>query len=83
MRRMKKADLTNEIVKHSNLSRAAAADQLDRLVAEILQRVRHGEAANIPGLGTFRAGQEVVFSTEQAAKTLSKAKAPAAKKKGP
>ena len=58
---MKKEDLTNEIARCSKISRAAAADQLDRMVGEILQRVRRGEPAEIPGLGILRPGEEVVF----------------------
>ena len=58
---MKKEELTNEIARRSKISRAAAADQLDRMVEEILQRVRRGEPADIPGLGILRPGKEVVF----------------------
>ena len=58
---MKKEELTNEIARCSKMSRAAAADQLDRMVEEILRRVRRGEPAEIPGLGTLRPGQEVSF----------------------
>jgi nucleoid DNA-binding protein len=55
---MKKAELTREIALQSKLSRADAADQLDRVVHEILQRVRKGQPATLPGLGTFAAGQD-------------------------
>ena len=58
---MKKEELTNEIARCSKMSRAAAADQLDRMVEEILQRVRRGEPADIPGLGILRPGEDVVF----------------------
>ena len=61
--RMKKADLTKRIARTSKMSRAAAADQLDRLVHEILERVRKGEPASLPGLGTFTAGGEGSFGT--------------------
>jgi len=46
------------------MSEAAAADQLDRVVHEILERVRKGKPARLPGLGTFSSGQEVDFGFE-------------------
>lgn len=55
---MKKADLTKRLAKRSHLTEAAAADQVDRVVHEILKRVRKNQAANLPGLGTFAPGQE-------------------------
>ena len=51
---MKKEQLARQLAKRSNISPAAAADQLDRVVHEILMRVRSGQSASLPGLGTFR-----------------------------
>jgi nucleoid DNA-binding protein len=55
---MKTSEFTKRLAKKSKLSQAAAADQLDRVVNEILHRVRKGQPASLPGLGTFSLGQE-------------------------
>ncbi len=69
---MKKAELTKRIARESKMSRAAAADQLDRLVHEILERVRKGESSNLPGLGTFTACGEGSFGAAKAKRKTSK-----------
>jgi nucleoid DNA-binding protein len=61
---MKSSEFTKRLAKKSKMSQAAAADQLDRLVHEILERVRKGKPARLPGLGTFSSGQEVDFGFE-------------------
>lgn len=61
---MKSTEFTKRLAKQSKLTRAAAADQLDRVVHEILERVRKGKPASLPGLGTFSPGQEVDFGFE-------------------
>jgi nucleoid DNA-binding protein len=58
---MKKIDITRRIARRSNLSRAAAADQLDRVVHRILKNLRKGKAVSLPGLGTFKPGAKPVF----------------------
>ena len=55
---MKKEQLTRRLAKQSRISTAAAADQVDRVVHKILKRLRKGQNASLPGLGTFRAGRE-------------------------
>jgi len=50
---MRKKQLAQRLAKQSHISTAAAADQLDRMVSEILVRVRKGQRAPFPGLGTF------------------------------
>lgn len=35
---------------------AEAADRLDRVVHEILLRLKHGQEANLPGLGNLKLG---------------------------
>ena len=66
---MKKADLTRRIAESSKLSRAAAADELDRLVHEILQRVRKGQLAELPGLGTLIPNQDNPYSRPKRTKS--------------
>ena len=51
---MKKEELARRLAKESHITTAAAADQLDRVVHEILKRVRTGQSASLPGLGVFR-----------------------------
>jgi len=50
---MKKEQLARRLAKESGITPAAAADQVDRIVTEILKRVRKGQSASLPGLGTF------------------------------
>jgi nucleoid DNA-binding protein len=50
---MKTNDLAKLLAKHQSLSRAEAADTVDRLVHRILTTVRHGGTAALPGLGEF------------------------------
>lgn len=61
---MKKADLTRRLAKQSKLTRAAAADQVDRVVHDILERLRKNQPATLPGLGTFSPGQDSWFGSE-------------------
>jgi len=63
---MKKEHIARRIAKESHISTAAAADQLDQIVSDLLKRIRKGEAASIPGLGTFRAGWSRDFQFEGA-----------------
>lgn len=63
-RAMKKVNLARRLAKESHISTAAAADQLDRIVTDILKRIRKGKAASMPGLGTFRAGRGHDFQFE-------------------
>lgn len=61
---MKKQDLAARLARRSKLTKAAAADELDRVVHEILQRLRKGEPAVLPGLGTFLPGPKPSFRFE-------------------
>jgi nucleoid DNA-binding protein len=53
---MKKAEIARRMAKESGVTRAQAADQLDSVVHDILQSLRHGRKASLPGLGTFTPG---------------------------
>jgi nucleoid DNA-binding protein len=66
---MRNSEFRKRLAKKSKLSQAAAADQLDRVVNEILQRVRKGKPASLPGLGTFHPGLDVDCGFEPAVKT--------------
>ena len=58
---MKKEQLARRLAKESHISTAAAADQLDRVLHDILKRVRSGESAPFPGLGTFHPDRKNAF----------------------
>jgi hypothetical protein len=48
---MKKSDIAKRMARQSKTSVGQAADSVDRLVQEIVAGLRHGQAANLPGLG--------------------------------
>jgi nucleoid DNA-binding protein len=62
---MKKEQLARQLAKESGITPAAAADQVDRIVTDILKRVRKGQTASLPGLGTFRPGHNEEFRLER------------------
>jgi nucleoid DNA-binding protein len=51
---MKRVDIARRIARQTGLTRAEAADRLDGVVSEILDRLRQGKQADLPGLGSFR-----------------------------
>jgi nucleoid DNA-binding protein len=61
---MNKGELTNRLARQTHRSKAAAADELDRVVHQILTRLRRGEKARLPGLGTFVPGALPAFEFE-------------------
>jgi hypothetical protein len=64
LKAMKKADLARRLAKRSGVSPAEAADQLDRVVNEIITNLRKGQTVLLPGLGTFTAGRSLRFKFE-------------------
>lgn len=61
---MNKEDLTQRLARRSRVSKAEAADELDRVVNRILRNLRKGEPAPLPGLGTFLPGPTADFRFE-------------------
>jgi len=61
---MKKQQLARRLARESGISTAAAADQLDGILSGILRRVRRGQSAALPGLGTFLPGPKPRFLFE-------------------
>jgi hypothetical protein len=55
-RQMKKSDLANELAKQRGMKSGAAADQMDRVVRNIVRTLRRGRTAHLPGLGTIAPG---------------------------
>jgi nucleoid DNA-binding protein len=62
---VKKAQIARRLAKESGISPAAAADQIDLILNEILKRVRRGQSASLPGLGTFWPGPRPEFYFEE------------------
>lgn len=50
---MKKAEIARRMARESGVTRAEAADRLDRMVHRILSNLRQGRETALPGLGTF------------------------------
>jgi hypothetical protein len=62
---VKKEQLARRLARESGITPAAAADQLDRILSGILKRVRRGQSASLPGLGTFWPGPKPKFYFEE------------------
>jgi nucleoid DNA-binding protein len=62
---MRKSQIARRLAKRSGVSNVEAADQLDRVVNEILSRLRSGQPVPLPGLGTFRPGPTWEFQFER------------------
>jgi nucleoid DNA-binding protein len=58
---MKKEQLARRLAKESHMTAGAAADQVDRILNDLFKRVRKGQSASLPGLGTFRSGRDQDF----------------------
>jgi nucleoid DNA-binding protein len=61
---MKKHDLAKRLARQTHVSKAVAADQLDRLIHDILTKLRKGRAVSLPGFGTFTPGKKLSFQFE-------------------
>jgi nucleoid DNA-binding protein len=48
---MKREELARTLARQTNLSRAAARDEVDELVHRILKTLRKGETVEFPGVG--------------------------------
>jgi nucleoid DNA-binding protein len=64
---MKKPDIAKRMARRAGVSQAEAADELDRIVREILSDLRAGKDASLPGLGKFTqsADGSVAFQREK------------------
>ncbi len=50
----------------AHLTPAVAADQIDSLVTQLLKKLKDGQPANIPGIGTLLPGDAITFRPEEA-----------------
>ena len=62
---MKKSDLAKDIGKRHGVEPGDAADQMDRVVNEIVRALRQGKMARLPGLGTISPGKQWTFRPEK------------------
>jgi nucleoid DNA-binding protein len=64
---MKQSELAKGLAEESGLTEAEAADRVDRVVHEILSKLRRGKPAPVPGLGRFRreANGKLAFQRER------------------
>jgi len=58
---MTKSEFAARLAKQNGSSKAEAADQLDRVVHEIILKLRKGQPATFPGLGNFSPGERWRF----------------------
>ena len=58
---MKKEQVARRLAKESRMTEGAAADQVDRILSDLHRRMRKGQSASLPGLGTFRSGRNQDF----------------------
>jgi nucleoid DNA-binding protein len=62
---MKKPDIAKRLARQQGVSKAEAADELDRVIHDILAKLRKGQTAPLPGLGHFTPGPKGVFQFEK------------------
>jgi hypothetical protein len=64
---MKKPEIAKGLAEASGMTEAEAADRLDRVVNDIIARLRRGERAPLPGLGSFssKRGGKISFRRER------------------
>jgi nucleoid DNA-binding protein len=64
---MKKAEIALRMARRAGVTPAEAADDVDRVVREILSRLRQGSEAKLPGLGRFtqEPGGRLAFERER------------------
>ena len=61
---MKKSDLAKRLARQGRITKAKAADELDRVIHDILRNLRKGQPTSLPGLGTFTPGRKPRFRFE-------------------
>ena len=64
--------LTNRLARKAGVTKAEAADQIDRVVHQILTNLRKGQPASLPGLGHFEPGETWKFEFDGKDKHVKK-----------
>jgi nucleoid DNA-binding protein len=62
---MKKPALAREVARRRGLKTCDAADQMDRVVNQIIRTLKSGRPARLPGLGTITPGKRWTFEQER------------------
>ena len=62
---MKKFDLAKDVARRRGLKTGDAADQMDRVVNQIIRTLKAGRPARLPGLGTINPGKRWTFQQER------------------
>lgn len=57
---MRKFDLAQRLARDTRLSPAQAAEEVDKVVYKLVQNLKEGKPASIPGLGPLRAAVPVI-----------------------
>ena len=70
---MKQSVLIRRLARATGLPTAVAADQLDKLVDDVIARLRRGQPARIPGLGVFPPGDRLRFDFDSPATNAKRA----------
>jgi nucleoid DNA-binding protein len=55
---MRKLEIARKMARQAGVTEGEAADRLDRVVREILGRLRRGREADLPGLGRLTTGPD-------------------------
>lgn len=55
---MRMDELIKQLAAASEITPAKAADEIDKLIYQILKKLRQGQTARIPGLGEFLPGRQ-------------------------
>ena len=55
---MKKPQIAKRLARQSNSTVGEAADSLDRIVGEIVRKLKQGEPAHLPRVGAFTRGRD-------------------------
>jgi nucleoid DNA-binding protein len=61
---MKKSGLAKAVARQHKLKTAEAADQMEAAVTQIIQTLRRGQSAWLPGVGTISPGKPWTFQPD-------------------
>jgi len=62
---MKKPEIAKRMARRAGVTKGEAADRVDRVVSQLLARLRKGKDAELPGLGRFTQGPDGRLSFER------------------
>jgi nucleoid DNA-binding protein len=58
---MKKSDLARDVARQRGVKAGDAADEMDRVVNQIIRTLKRGHPAHLPGLGTITPRETLGF----------------------